>query len=86
MIGKQENKDSLNQQAGSIALRLKKGYDDAVNFNDFLLRTPDADLISLGFIQGEVDILKSAFADLAYQKSQAFDSSTFVKQLYGTGT
>lgn len=85
MIGKQESKNSLNNQAGEIAIVLKRVYDDAVAFNEFLLRTSDADLTAMGFTQPEIDTLKSAFADLAYQKYQAFDSSQHVKKLYGTG-
>lgn len=85
MLGIQVTKDQINAAAGNIALELKRKYDDAVSFNAFLLRTQNSDLISLGFTQPEVDIIKSAYADLAYGKINSFDSSTFIKQLYGTG-
>lgn len=70
---------------GDVTLILKRQYERAVAINEFMLRTSDADLITMGFSQGEVTIIKSAFADLAYQKIQSFDSSSFVKQLYGLG-
>lgn len=85
MIGESITQGQLNQAAGTVTLELKRNYDRAVAINEFLLRTSDADLIALGFTQAEVTTIKSAFADLAYQKTQAFDSSTFVKQLYGLG-
>lgn len=85
MIGIQVTKDQLNTQMGEVALNLKRNYERAVSINDFLLRTVDADLINLGFSQGEVNTMKSAFADLSFQKASAFDSSQPVKLIYGLG-
>lgn len=85
MIGLQVTKEQLNSQIGDVTLILKRNYERAVSINDFLLRTSDSDLIALGFTQGEVDTMKTAFADLAYQKVTAFDSSQPVKLLYGLG-
>lgn len=70
---------------GDVALILKRQYERAVAINEFMIRTSEADLITLGFSQGEVTTIKLAFADLAYQKIQSFDSSQHVKQLYGLG-
>ena len=85
MVGLQITKEQLNQQIGDVTLILKRNYDKCVSINEFLLRTSDFDLVALGFSSNEVSIIKSAFADLAFQKVNAFDSSTFVKQLYGIG-
>lgn len=75
----------IQYAAGQTALRLKQAYEDAVSINTYLLATPDADLVALGIPQSDVTILKSAYADLAYQKAQSFDSSTPVKRLVGLG-
>lgn len=75
----------LNDQIGQIALRLKQAFDDAVNINNYLVATPDDDLLALGFTQDEINIIKSAYADLAFSKVNSFDSSNFVKKLYGLG-
>ena len=85
MAGASPSAADIQYAAGQIALNLKKYYADAVSLNDFLLRTPDAALVALGILQADVTILKSALADLAYQKASAFDSSVPVKQLWGLG-
>lgn len=85
MIGLPVSKTQLNDKVGQLALTLKKAFDDAVSINNFLLQTPDATLVSLGFEQTDVTILKTALADLAYMKVTAFDASPSVKQLWGLG-
>ena len=85
MAGLNPTAADVQYAAGQISQNLKKYYQDAVSLNDFLLRTPDADLVTLGISREDVTILKNAFADLAYQKATAFDSSTAVKQLWGLG-
>lgn len=85
MAGIPVTKTQLDDKVGQTALTLKKAYDDAVDINTYLVATPDADLIALGFTQADVTLIKSAYADLAYQKTTAFDSSTFVKKLWGLG-
>ncbi len=85
MVGIQVSKTQINATAGEIAAKLKAQFDDAVALNEFFLRTANADLLELGFTQAEIDVLKSALADLAYMKGTSFDASAFVKQLYGMG-
>ena len=85
MAGLSPTSADVQYAAGQIAQNLKKYYTDAVSLNEFLLRTSDADLITLGISQEDITILKTAFADLAYQKIAAFDSSTAVRQLWGLG-
>jgi hypothetical protein len=89
MIGIVVGKGDISNQAGQIALALKTNYDAAVALKEFLDRVGRDGLIALGFdgtANGEADVLLSAISDLAYQKATAFDSSAFVKQLYGFGT
>ena len=75
----------IQYAAGQTALKLKQAYEDAVAINSFLLAQSDAALNALGIAEADVTLLKAAFADLAYQKSTAFDSSQNVKQLWGLG-
>lgn len=85
MAGLNPTAIDIQYACGHVALNLKKFYQDAVSLNDYLVATPDATLIALGISQADVTLLKSAYADLAFQKTSAFDSSTFVKQLVGLG-
>jgi hypothetical protein len=85
VLGILVTRDNLNTAIGDVTLSLKRGYDRAVAIKEFLDRTPDPELIALGFTAGEVASIKSAFADLAFQKTSAFDSSPHVKGLYGMG-
>ena len=85
MVGASVNKDQLDSAMGSNTLQLKRQFDDAVAINDYLVRTPNEDLLAMGYIQSEIDTMKSAYADLAYGKTNSFDSSPHVKKLYGMG-
>ncbi len=85
MAGISPSAADIQYAAGHTALKLKLAYEDAVSINDFLLATSDADLVTLGISQADVTVLKSAFADLAYQKGASFDSSQPVKRLVGLG-
>lgn len=85
MLGIQVTKLNIMSACGDAALIIKREYEKCVSINEFLIRTPNSDLLALGFTQPEIDVIKSAMADLAFQKSSAFDSSSFVKQLYGMG-
>lgn len=85
MPGVKPSANDIQYAAGQTALGLKKYYDNAVALNDYFLRTTDEELIAIGISQEDVTILKSALADLAYQKAQAFDSSQPVKRLWGMG-
>jgi hypothetical protein len=85
MAGANPSAADIQFAAGKITLALKLNYDDAVAFNGFLLRHTDAELVALGIPEADVAILKSAFADLAYQRDTAFNSSNPVKLLWGLG-
>ena len=85
MAGLSPTADDIQFACGRTALNLKRFYEDAVSINAYLLSKTDAELIALGISQADVTVLKSAYADLAFQKANAFDSSAFVKKLVGLG-
>lgn len=85
MAGLSPSAADVQYAAGQCALKLKQSYEDAVSINAYLLATSDADLVALGIPQTDVTTLKSAFADLAFQKVASFDSSQPVKRLVGLG-
>lgn len=85
MAGISPTAADIQYAAGQTALEIKQGYEDAMSINAYLLVTSDADLVALGITQADVTLLKAAYADLAYQKATAFDSSTSVKSLVGLG-
>jgi hypothetical protein len=84
------NVSQLNQRAGSIALALKEAYEDAVDLNNWLLNlTGEPDPLTqepYNMTADDAYILRTAFADLAYMKTSAFDSSATVKKLWGIGS
>lgn len=84
-IGIQVSKADLNFQAGQIAVNLNDFYNRAVEIKQYIDLIGAAGLVTLGFTQEEADTLKTAFDDLAFQKTESFDSSQAVRQLYGTG-
>ena len=85
MAGQIVTSADIHAAAGRVCLNLKVMFAQAVDINEFLIARTDQELINLGMTQADVTLIKSAFADLAYMKAQAFDSSPFVKQLWGLG-
>ena len=75
----------INLKAGDIASWLNEYYNQAVEIKQLFDRIGKPGLEALGFTSGDADTLISAFNDLAYQKETSFDSSEFVKRLYGMG-
>lgn len=84
-----------DQRAGSIALDLRTLWDRELAFKTALDATTDNDLKTVGpnpYVQGEVDILRSAFGDLDQLRTiwngsanllVAKDFRTFAKLLTG---
>lgn len=68
-------KTDVDQQAANIALHVKRALDEAHNWKAWLddATHTDAYLISLGYVQAEVNTLRAAFADLdkLYQVAHA---------------
>jgi hypothetical protein len=85
MAGLNPTATEIQAQAGGIALTLKIYFDKAVSLNQFLLTKTTEELVALGIPEADVALIKTAYADLAYMKWAAFDSSTFVKRLWGMG-
>lgn len=86
MAGQQVTAAEIHAACGRVALNLKVMFQQAVDINEYLIARTDQELIDLGMTQADVTLIKSALADLAYMKGAAFDSSPFVKQLWGLGT
>ena len=74
----------LNFKAGEITTAINDNFNKAVEIKQFLDGIGHAGLVAMGFSAGDADILISAFNDLEASKIQ-FDTSAFVKQLYGLG-
>lgn len=85
MVGLTYTAADLNYAAGTIAFTLRKEYERAVILNQQIQALTDAQWVDLGIAAADRDTLKQAFADLAFQKTSAFDSSVAVKHLYGLG-
>ena len=65
MPGYPVTKADVNNRAGAISLAVRNALTEAAAFDAWLDTQPDADLVNLGFVQAEVNTIKSAFADLA---------------------
>lgn len=93
-VGLPVTKNEIDTRAGDIARAFQKQFEDVATMQSYLLATPDADLVALGFTSDEVAALKTAFTDLA-QLGQiwigaealptAKDFRTFVRRLWGVG-
>lgn len=85
MAGIEPTAADINYACGQSCLTLTLEFQKAANINAYLQGKTDQELIALGLDQAAVTLLKSAFADLAYMKQTAFDSSQNVKKLVGLG-
>lgn len=85
MAGLLFEKKDIEYAAGTIAFNLRKEYERAVVLNQRIQALTDAEWTALGISNADRDVYKAAYADLAYQKAQSFDSSANVKQLWGLG-
>lgn len=78
---------------GAVALNLKQNFDRAVSVKTWLDANPPAGspvvdpltVAPFSYSADQAAMIRAAFADLAYMKTTAFDTSTNVKQLYGCG-
>lgn len=93
--GIQYDKAGINANAGSIALDVHRSLAKVAAFKAFLDAVPDLTLTgTYGFLQADVDILRSALGDLnqlvtLYQGGAtlgvAKDFRTFIKLIWGFG-
>lgn len=93
-VGLPVTKQEIDTRAGDIARAFQRAFDDVGTMQGFLLATPNADLVALGYTDQEVATLKTAFTDLAQLATiwtgnatldVAKDFRTFVRQLWGVG-
>lgn len=86
MIGIDVQISNINNSAGDICRSTAHSLNRAMAFKRFLDRYSSAQLITaFGFSQGDADILKSAFTDLAAVNTAFQANRTFLDQLSGMG-
>ena len=92
-VGFPTSKTDIDARAGQLALQLRDTLRQIQLFEAYLVATPDATLITAGYIQAEVNTLKSAYSDLDQLRtiyegganlSVAKDFRTFAKLLVGS--
>lgn len=75
----------IRAAVGSISNALRVDIARADNFKASLAGIVDADLISLGLTQAEIDIIKSTFNVELPTISTPFKSLIFIKKCWGLG-
>jgi hypothetical protein len=93
-VGLAVTKSEIDSRAGDIARTFQRVFEDVGTMKTYLDTTLNADLVALGYTSEEVDLLKSAWADLAelgtiWVGAAALaapkDFRQFVRQLWGVG-
>ena len=83
--GKQFTADELQQQAGNLAALLRDHATDGMQFKAQLETWTDADLITLGLAQEEIDAIKGFYVGDLPAIYTAITASTWIKKLLGIG-
>ena len=83
--GKQFSADQIQATAGDLASLIRDALQRADNFRLQLESWPDADLVTLGLAQDEINAIKGFFVGDLPNIVSPFKASTWVKQLIGTG-
>jgi len=63
-VGFPRGKAELDFRAGNLVVTLRDTFEDIRHLKALLDTMPDADLLAMGYVQGEVNVLKSAYAAL----------------------
>ena len=84
MPGQTVTMQDVNAKSGEITSWINECFNQGMEMKQYFDIVGQPGLVALGFTEGEADILISAFNDLEAAKTQ-FDSSPFIKQLYGLG-
>lgn len=93
-VGILATKGEIDSRMGQLARDFQKLFRDELILKSYLDSTLDADLVAMGYTEGEVAILKSAIADLDQLRrvsegeealAAAKDFTTFVRLLWGVG-
>lgn len=88
------NKGTIDFMLGNVAQKLNLVMEEVDNFKFFIDTTVDADLITLGYTQDEVTLLRTCAADMdelqniytgAAALAAAKDFRTFLRRVWGTG-
>jgi hypothetical protein len=94
-VGLGVTKSEIDIRAGDLARAFQKQFGDVVTLQSYLVATPEADLIALGYTSQDVAVLKTALSDLsqlaeiwvgAVALAEAKDFRVFVRQLWGVGS
>lgn len=64
-VGYPAGKNDIDMRAGGLVQQLRDNFAAITTFNSWLVATPDANLVALGYTAGEVATLKSGIGDLA---------------------
>ena len=83
--GKQFTADDLQRTAGDLAALMRDAVQRGSNFKVQLESWPDAELIDLGLSQEEINAIKGFFVGDLPAITALVQSSTWIKQLLGTG-
>jgi hypothetical protein len=83
--GKQFTAADLKATAGNLASMLRDITQDGLDFKAQLETWTAEDLIELGLSQPEIDAIKGFFVGDLPAIASALQSSTWIKQLLGTG-
>jgi hypothetical protein len=83
--GKQFTAADLKVTAGNLAALLTGAAQDGLDFKAQLETWVDADLVTMGLTQDEVNAIKGFFVGDLPAIAAAMQGSTWIKQLLGTG-
>jgi hypothetical protein len=83
--GKQFSADDLQRSAGQLATMLRDAVLQGNNLRVQLESWPDADLVTLGLSQEEINALKGFFVGDLPAITAQLQGSVWLKQLLGTG-
>ena len=94
MPGNPALKENWDSRSGNLAVSLRELLHQIQVFASELAAVTDADLLALGYVQTEIDILRSAVNDMddlagvftgvsSTHLTGTYDYTSFVKLLYG---
>jgi hypothetical protein len=83
--GKQFTADDLKRTAGTLASSLTTIVQDGGNLSVQLQSWPDADLITMGLSQEEINAIKGFYIGDLPAIQNLLQASVWIKQLLGTG-
>ena len=83
--GKQFTKDDLQRTAGDLASMIRDHTQSGMDLKLQLESWPDADLITLGLSQAEVNAIKGFYVGDLPAIQNLLAASTWIKQLVGMG-